>query len=74
MNLLGHAASEVNDLNKPSENVQAIRAKRKVGKPYQINGIWYYPKEEPNYNETGLAPGTGNPFMGGKLPMVKLTT
>ena len=66
MNLLGHAASEVNDYKRPSENVQAIRANRKVGKPYQIEGIWYYPKDEANYNETGLASWYGEPFHGRK--------
>ncbi len=66
MNFLGHAASEVNDLKRPSEDVAAIRANRKVGKPYQINDIWYYPKEEPNYNETGLASWYGEPFHGRK--------
>ena len=27
----------------------------KVGDPYQINGVWYYPQEDYNYNETGIA-------------------
>jgi rare lipoprotein A len=27
----------------------------KVGEPYQINGIWYYPAEEYRYSETGIA-------------------
>jgi rare lipoprotein A len=27
----------------------------KVGDPYQINGVWYYPAEDYNYNETGVA-------------------
>src|SRR3954468_19034491 len=27
----------------------------KVGDPYQINGTWYYPAEDYNYNETGIA-------------------
>src|SRR3546814_10311766 len=26
----------------------------KVGNPYQINGVWYYPKEDATYNETGI--------------------
>jgi len=36
----------------------------KVGNPYQINGIWYYPKEDPNYDETGLASWYGPGFHG----------
>jgi rare lipoprotein A len=27
----------------------------KVGDPYQINGVWYYPSENYQYNETGIA-------------------
>ena len=27
----------------------------KVGKPYQVGGTWYYPKEDFNYDETGIA-------------------
>ncbi|RAK52153.1 septal ring lytic transglycosylase RlpA family protein [Phenylobacterium deserti] len=34
----------------------------KVGKPYQINGVWYYPSEQPNYNETGVASWYGDAF------------
>ena len=66
MNLLGHAASEVNDMKTSRSNVEAIRANRKVGKPYQIKGIWYYPKDEPAYSETGLASWYGDPFHGRK--------
>lgn len=34
----------------------------KVGKPYQINGIWYYPKEDYKYDETGIASWYGQDF------------
>ena len=34
----------------------------KVGKPYQVAGIWYYPSENPNYNETGIASWYGPNF------------
>src|SRR5690242_5559085 len=27
----------------------------KVGEPYQINGVWYYPSEDYHYDETGIA-------------------
>jgi rare lipoprotein A len=36
----------------------------KVGNPYQIAGIWYYPKEQPDYNETGIASWYGADFHG----------
>ncbi len=34
----------------------------KVGKPYQINGVWYYPKEDFGYDETGIASWYGPGF------------
>jgi rare lipoprotein A len=34
----------------------------KVGAPYQINGVWYYPKVDYNYDETGLASWYGEAF------------
>jgi rare lipoprotein A len=36
----------------------------KVGVPYQIRGVWYYPKEDFNYNRTGIASWYGHPFHG----------
>lgn len=39
---------------------------RKIGKPYQIAGVWYYPKEDPNYDETGKASWYGPNFHGKK--------
>jgi rare lipoprotein A len=34
----------------------------KVGQPYQIQGTWYYPKEDPTYDETGIASWYGPNF------------
>lgn len=36
----------------------------KVGRPYQISGIWYYPKVEYDYVETGIASWYGPGFHG----------
>lgn len=36
----------------------------KVGKPYQIQGVWYYPSEDFNYDETGIASWYGPDFHG----------
>lgn len=36
----------------------------KVGKPYQIQGVWYYPNEDWNYDETGIASWYGPQFHG----------
>jgi len=34
----------------------------KVGKPYQVHGVWYYPKEQPGYDEIGIASWYGYQF------------
>ena len=36
----------------------------KVGTPYNIGGVWYYPKEDPFYDETGIASWYGEDFHG----------
>lgn len=36
----------------------------KIGNPYQIDGTWYYPREQPNYDETGIASWYGPTFYG----------
>lgn len=38
----------------------------KVGKPYQVNGVWYYPKSDWEYRETGIASWYGPGFHGKK--------
>ncbi len=36
----------------------------KVGEPYQISGVWYYPAEDLQYDETGIASWYGEDFHG----------
>src|ERR1700742_180274 len=36
----------------------------KVGNPYQIDNVWYYPHEQPDYDETGIASWYGPDFYG----------
>lgn len=36
----------------------------KVGEPYQIDGIWYYPHEDYSYDQTGIASWYGQDFHG----------
>ncbi len=36
----------------------------KIGKPYQIGGVWYYPSEDYAYDETGVASWYGPDFHG----------
>ncbi|WCL52869.1 septal ring lytic transglycosylase RlpA family protein [Gimibacter soli] len=39
---------------------------RKIGNPYQVAGVWYYPKDDPSYDETGYASWYGTEFHGKK--------
>ena len=36
----------------------------KVGDPYQVNGVWYYPQEQPDYDTTGIASWYGQDYQG----------
>ena len=36
----------------------------KVGPPYQVDNVWYYPREQPDYDETGIASWYGPTFYG----------
>lgn len=36
----------------------------KVGDPYQVGGIWYYPQEQPDYDMTGIASWYGQDYQG----------
>jgi peptidoglycan lytic transglycosylase len=36
----------------------------KIGNPYEIDGTWYYPHEQPTYDETGIASWYGPNFNG----------
>src|SRR5215208_7227952 len=42
----------------------ASRGYYKVGAPYQVNGIWYYPKVDYDYDQTGIASWYGEAFHG----------
>lgn len=36
----------------------------KIGQPYQISGVWYYPHHDPEYDEIGIASWYGPGFHG----------
>jgi rare lipoprotein A len=42
----------------------ASAAPYKVGNPYQVNGVWYYPAVDYNYDQTGIASWYGPGFVG----------
>lgn len=48
----------------PSPRATGGSGTYKVGTPYQIGGVWYYPKEDPFYDETGIASWYGHDFHG----------
>jgi rare lipoprotein A len=35
-----------------------------TGRPYQVKGVWYTPKADPNYNEVGMASWYGREHQG----------
>ena len=45
---------------------QKPKARYKVGNPYQIRGTWYYPREDYEFDETGIASWYGAKFHGRK--------
>ncbi len=47
-------------------DVKQSEGRYKVGAPYQINGAWYYPAEDFEYSETGIASWYGPNFHGKK--------
>lgn len=58
--LVIHAAKRIDeDKNAPKKPVGGIY---KVGDPYQIGGVWYYPAEDYAYDETGVASWYGEQF------------
>lgn len=40
------------------------KAVQKIGKPYKVAGLWYVPKHQPDYDETGTASWYGPKFHG----------
>lgn len=61
MNLFGHMAKSVGGDNPPPPSASAA-TNYKVGKPYQVAGVWYYPQEDFAYDETGIASWYGPNF------------
>lgn len=57
LNLASHLAKNAYP---PSQNEGTF----KVGKPYLVEGTWYYPKEQYEYTETGIASYYGPGFHG----------
>jgi rare lipoprotein A len=46
----------------PGSQAQPAMGRYKVGAPYQINGVWYYPRVDYNYDQSGIASWYGEQF------------
>lgn len=57
--LVAHGAKQLQD-----NSVSKELGEYKIGKPYQIRGIWYYPSADYDYDETGIASWYGPGFHG----------
>jgi len=74
VNLLSYGAKKYGAKDAPAKssatasasNKDVDRGQAKIGKPYQIDGIWYYPALDTDYDETGIASWYGHPFHGRK--------
>ncbi|HTH18117.1 MAG TPA: septal ring lytic transglycosylase RlpA family protein, partial [Magnetospirillum sp.] len=62
MNLFGHYAKKATSGDEPPASASTAAPTYKVGKPYQVGGVWYYPKEDFDYDETGIASWYGPDF------------
>lgn len=48
----------------PPAPTAALPANVKIGKPYRIDGRWYHPRHEPDYDRVGIASWYGSDFHG----------
>jgi rare lipoprotein A len=58
------AGCQTAPVEQPKVTVPANAGVYRVGQPYQIGGVWYYPREQPDYDETGIASWYGPGFYG----------
>lgn len=61
-NLFGHAAKSALSSGEPPAVSSSAVQNYKIGKPYQVAGVWYYPQEDFDYDETGIASWYGPDF------------
>jgi rare lipoprotein A len=63
MNLFGHYTKRAAGDEPPPVSAGGA-TNYKIGKPYQVRGVWYYPREDYDYDETGVASWYGPDFHG----------
>ena len=61
--LIVHTAKRVANVSKSQEK-SPPPGTYKIGDPYQISGLWYYPAVDYEYDETGIASWYGTKFHG----------
>ena len=63
---IGLVAGRLRRFVRPRESgrLGKSRGYYKVGAPYQVNGVWYYPRVDYSYDETGTASWYGEAFNG----------
>lgn len=61
--LVIHSAKELSG-SPGSSGVAKTKGSYKIGRPYQIQGTWYYPAEDFKYVETGISSWYGAKFHG----------
>ena len=47
-----------------TEDAVVAAPRYKVGKPYKVAGVWYYPERDLTYDETGIGSWYGDEFAG----------
>jgi rare lipoprotein A len=60
--LVTNTAKEIKQAATPAET--KAQPVYKIGKPYQVDGVWYYPGEDYEYSGTGIASWYGPEFDG----------
>lgn len=59
-------AQTVKQVSKDNKKPKSTFGKYKIGNPYQIKNVWYYPKVDYAYDETGIGSWYGAKFHGRK--------
>lgn len=61
---LAQTVKQVSKKTESPKKQRAVYGRYKIGNPYQIMGVWYYPKEDFEYDETGIGSWYGPKFHG----------
>ena len=59
-----HVAKKITQGTANKPDLSSQKGTYKIGKPYKIKGVWYYPHEDAQYDRTGIASWYGKLFHG----------